>query len=288
MIILKKKLAWVTDSTASFSAEEKEWLQEKNVYVAPLSVSFNEETFKEEVDITIDEFYNKMKDFKGDIRTSQPSLGDFVNLYEKLKEGYEEVIAIHASSKLSGTYSSSVQAANIVGIKIHSIDSWSGSFPLKYLIKESIHLYEQGLSIPEIMSEANKMRENLNLIVLPSNLDQLRKSGRVSNFGSILGNLLQIKPILTFSEGTVHITDKVRTAKKAEDTIIRKFTENVMDKGVHSEVAILYAGEIDKAHSFKNKLSNSFPDLTISLLPLIPVAGVHTGVGTIALSWINK
>lgn len=286
--MLKKNLAWVTDSTASFSAEDKEWLKEKNIYVVPLSVSFGEETFKEEVDITIEEFYNKMKDFDGEVRTSQPALGDFINLYEQLKEEYDEIIAIHASSKLSGTYSSSVQAANIVGIPIIAIDSWCGSFPLKYIIIEGIHLYEQGCSTSEIVDKINKLREKINLMILPSNLDQLRKSGRVSNFGSILGNLLQIKPILAFSEGSVNITDKVRTSKKAEDLLINKFSDSVNSKGVQSNIAILYAGEIKKAQEFKDKLLSKFPKSSIELLPLIPVAGVHTGVGTIALSWVSK
>lgn len=284
---MAKKIAWVTDSTASFTSDEKLWLEENDVYVVPLTVIFGEHTYREGIDITTEEFYKKMKTSSQSPKTSQPSLGDFINLYEKLKLSYDEAIVIHVSSKLSGTYSTSIQAASVVGFRIHSVDSWVGSFPLKFLVQTGIKLYKNGYSPVQLVHELNRLKEKCRLLILPSNLDQLRKSGRVSNFGSMLGNLLQIKPILGFNEGEVNIIQKVRTIKKAEISLLSHF-QNSFEAGVHNRIALLYAGDYNATRRLLDKIKHSYADLKVEIIPLIPVAGVHTGVGTLGLAWIEE
>lgn len=285
--IMAKKIAWVTDSTASFSEKDQTWLQDNHIYVVPLSFTFGNATFKEGVDITTEEFYEMMSNSAFPPTSSQPALGDFINLYTQLKENYDEAIIIHVSSELSGTYSTSTQAAEIVGFPVHPVDSWIGSFPLKFLIEEGITLYHEGRKPSEIVKELLSLREQCRLILIPANLDQLRKSGRVSNFGSILGNLLQIKPLLAFKEGKVNIVEKIRTMRKAEQALIDRLRD-AYNQGIYDRIGIMHAGEKEIVEGLLEKIKAEYDSLKIEVLPLIPVAGVHTGVGTIALSYIMK
>lgn len=284
---MAKKIAWVTDSTASFSEKDQAWLQDNHIYVVPLSFTFGNATFKEGVDITTEEFYEMMSNSAFPPTSSQPALGDFINLYTQLKENYDEAIIIHVSSELSGTYSTSTQAAEIVGFPVHPVDSWIGSFPLKFLIEEGITLYHEGRKPSEIVKELLSLREQCRLILIPANLDQLRKSGRVSNFGSILGNLLQIKPLLAFKEGKVNIVEKIRTMRKAEQALIDRLRD-AYNQGIYDRIGIMHAGEKEIVEGLLEKIKADYDSLKIEVLPLIPVAGVHTGVGTIALSYIMK
>jgi DegV family protein with EDD domain len=286
-VIMSKKIAWVTDSTASFSEKDQVWLQDNHIYVVPLSFTFGNVSFKEGVDLSTEEFYEMMRHSDVTPTSSQPALGDFINLYTHLKEHYDEAIIIHVSSELSGTYSTSTQAADIVGFPVHSVDSWIGSFPLKFLIEEGISLYNKGAKPSEIVKELLSLREKCRLLLIPANLDQLRKSGRVSNFGSILGNLLQIKPILAFKEGKVHIVEKIRTMRKAEQALIDRLQE-AYKLGIYDRIGIMHAGEKEFVDSLLSKVMAEYESLKIDILPLIPVAGVHTGVGTIALSYILR
>jgi DegV family protein with EDD domain len=115
----------------------------------------------------------------------------------------------------------------------------------------------------------------------------LRKSGRVSNFGSILGNLLQIKPLLAFKEGKVNIVEKIRTMRKAEQALIDHLRDSY-NQGIYDRIGIMHAGEKEIVEGILAKIAAEYESMKIEVLPLIPVAGVHTGVGTIALSYIMK
>lgn len=281
-----KKIAWVTDSTASFTHQERTLLKVIHVYVVPMGVSLGEKTYREGVDITVEEFYKKMGESKISPTSSQPAFGDFIFLYEELKKEYDEAIVVHASGKLSGAYSSSIQAAAIVGFPIHAVDSWIGSFPLKFMIETGLALHKKEIEVKQILKELTEMRQKCRLLLLPSNLEQLRKSGRVSNFSTIIGNILQIKPILAFEEGKVNIVEKVRTIKRAENSLLSLFHKS-FEKGIHNRVAVLYAGDKEGAHGLCSKI-REYLDLKVEMMPLIPVAGIHTGIGTIGIAWVEK
>ena len=137
----KPKIAWITDTTASLS---KEFINKHNIHVIPLHVVINDIFYRETIDITQEDFYDRMKNEPGKFQTSQPNVGEIVELYERLKADYDFGIAIHASSTLTGTYQTSVMAAEMAGFKLFAIDSQTGSYPLSYLVKKGIELVEQG------------------------------------------------------------------------------------------------------------------------------------------------
>lgn len=137
-------------------------------------------------------------------------------------------------------------------------------------------LVEQGIDIIEVVSELEAITERTKLFLVPSNLDQLHKSGRVTGGQKILASLLNIKPILAIEDGTAKIKDKVRSEKKAFSWLIDKLIE---DKGNHTvnKVAILHAHDEEKAKKLEQLVNEAIPGLETELLMLITVAGVHTG-----------
>jgi DegV family protein with EDD domain len=278
----KTKIAWITDTTASLS---KEFIEKHHIHVIPLHVVINDEFYKETIDITEQEFYERMKNEEGKFQTSQTSISDFVNLYNELKENYEFGIAIHASSMLTGTYQSSVMAAEMEGFNLYAIDSQTGSYPLSFLIKKGIELVEKGFDAGEVVTRLNALREHTRLYLVPSNLDQLHKSGRVSGSQKILASLFNIKPILSIEDGEAKIKDKVRTEKKAIAWLVNKLKEDLETKTV-SKVAIVHANESKKAIELEKLINETIPNIETEKLMLITVAGVHTGVGTLGLSWV--
>lgn len=279
----KAKIAWITDTTASLS---KEFIEEHHIHVIPLHVVINDKFYKETIDISAQEFYERMQNEEGKFQSSQPSINDFVELYKKLKEDYDCGIAIHASSTLTGTFQASVLAAEMEGFPLLAIDSQTGSYPLSFLIKKGIEFVEQGYKPEEVVSQLEDMRSDTRLYLVPSNLDQLHKSGRVSGGQKILASLFNIKPILSIEDGgAAIIKDKVRTDKKAAAWLIAKLKEDLETKTVR-EVSIVHANDSKKAAAIEEMIKNTFPNLKTKILMLITVAGVHTGVGTMGLSWV--
>lgn len=276
------KIAWITDTTASLS---KEFIEQYNIHVVPLHVVINQESYKETIDITQKEFYERMKKEDSKFQTSQPAIGDFVELYTRLKEDYDYGIAIHASSLLSGTFQTSVMAAEMADFKLLAIDSLTGSYPLSFLIKKGIELMEQGLDSSEVIAKLNTLRENTRLFLVPSSLDQLRKSGRVSGGQAILASLFNIKPILAIEDGGAKIKDKVRTEKRALAWLINNLKTDLETKIV-KKAAIVHANDSERAAEFEKLVNETFPDIETESMMLITVAGVHTGVGTLGLSWV--
>ncbi|MFS0779593.1 DegV family protein [Neobacillus sp. 3P2-tot-E-2] len=280
----KPKIAWITDSTASLS---KEFIEKHHIHVIPLHVVINDKFYKETIDITEEDFYNRMKNENGKFQSSQPNIGDIVGLYEKLKEDYDFGVAIHASSTLTGTYQTSVMAAEMAGFKLFAIDSHTGSYPLSFLVKRGIELVEQGFEMGDVVDQLNKLREHTRLFLVPSNLDQLHKSGRVSGSQKILASLFNIKPILSIEDGAAKIKDKVRTEKKAHAWLVNNLKEDLNTKTV-KKVAIVHANDREKADGLEQVINETFPTIETEKLMLITVAGVHTGVGTLGLSWVNE
>jgi DegV family protein with EDD domain len=276
------KIAWITDTTASLS---KEFIEQNNIHVVPLNIVINQESYKETIDITQKEFYERMQHEDSKFQTSQPALGDFVELYSRLKEDYDYGIAIHASSLLSGTFQTSVMAAEMADFKLIPIDSLTGSYPLSFLIKKGIELVEQGRESGEVVAELNALRDNTRLYLVPSNLDQLKKSGRVSGGQAILASLFNIKPILAIEDGGAKIKDKVRTEKRAISWLINNLQTDLETTNVR-KVAIVHANDIERAAVLEQLVNETFPDIQTELMMLITVAGVHTGVGTLGLSWV--
>ncbi|MCH1627361.1 DegV family protein [Ferdinandcohnia quinoae] len=279
-----ERIAWVTDSTAYLDEELR---RNKDIYVIPITIFFDEEEFLDGVTIQPDEFFKRLKTTSTIPKTSQPSIGSFVDLYNQLAENYDRVISIHVASKLSGTYSSALQASEIVSIPVTVIDSKILTYPLSALLKEGIIRYQTGDSIEEIEGHIKRLADCNETYVLIGSLEQLHRSGRMNTAQYYLGSMLQIKPIISIEDGTLSVKEKVRSEKKATERVLDYLKKSLKSNNIE-EVFILYGLHDDKAMEWKKKIREFAEHVKINAYPLGTALGVHAGEETIGISWINK
>ncbi|QNK86533.1 MULTISPECIES: DegV family protein [unclassified Sporosarcina] len=278
------KIAWITDTAAQL---DESFIRKHNVHILPLSIVFADVVFKETVDMTQEEFYDKLRIAKNPPKTSQPAIGEMVALYEKLQEqGYDCAIALHVSSGLSGTFDSSQTAAQMVDFKVYPIDSKIGSYPMIKMIEIGNELLEQGHDIKEVVAAIKKMTENSKLSFIPANLNQLHKSGRVSGTQAFLSNLLNIKVVISFEDGKPVMKEKVRANKRAKINVTDLLRSDMENSSI-PEIAVIHCNNVMNAESWKEELLQEFPNLKVQVLPLSVCVGVHAGEGTTGLSWVR-
>lgn len=277
-----KKFAWITDSTCGLT---EEFIKENNIYVLPLSVIVNGKSYKEDIEITKEEFYEKLKEHGEGAKTSQPSFGEFIELYEELREKYDGGIAIHASSALTGTYDSSKNASHQTGFPVEVIDSKIGAYALGKMIQNGIAFEKEGKSYEEIVSVLRTYPDKAEMYLLPASLDQLKRSGRVSTPQAIFASLLNINLLLSFEEGKVIVDEKIRTKKKAKNRLFQIIADSI-EKNQLKEICVMHAGVMEMAQNWKEELEKVHNQIKVKTEALVPVAGVHTGYGTMAVSWL--
>ena len=260
----------VTDSTAFLSEEV---LKEHDIEVVPLYVNFAKETI---VDGTIDSatFFHKIKSTAEIPSTSQPSPGDFARVFEKsIKEG-REIIAILISSGISGTVESAKTAAKMVDpARISVVDSLSTSGGMALLIAMAVQAAQEGKTREGIVNLLEDLKSKLRVLFVPESLHYLKKGGRIGGAQALLGTLLQIKPILFFSEGKIEVYEKVRTMKKA----LEKLVDELPVTGEGLQVALLTAEAEENTRILKELIGKRFPDLSVTTYELSPVIATHVG-----------
>ncbi|MEK4130506.1 DegV family protein [Solibacillus sp. FSL W8-0474] len=283
---MTKKIAWVTDTAALLSPE---FIKKHNIHVLALNIVFEEGALRETIDMTHDEFYDKLKNAKAHPKTSQPAFGEHVALYEELKqEGYDCAIAIHTSEQLSGTVLSAPMAAEQAGFKNYVIDAKIGSYPMQYMLELGLELEKDGLKPEEIVKKIEAMRGNAELAFIPASLEQLHKSGRVSGTAMFLSNLLNIKLVIEYNkEGGVEVAQKVRADKRAKKAVIEKL-QRAIQKSPVKEVAVIHCNNLTGANEWKKELEEKFPTIIFTPTPLSACVGVHAGEGTLGLTWVRE
>lgn len=276
-----RSIAWVTDSTCTI---DPFFARDNHVYIVPLRLIVGEEVYRESIDISAEDFYEKMKN-ESKISSSQPPVGEFIELYEQLKDKYDDVIAIHCSSELSGTLHASLQAAEIAEVNVVGIDSQAGAFPLREMIESGIEWYKQGDTVGVIKEKIQNMVQNLRFYLIPASLHRLHSSGRVSGTQLAVSLLLRIHLLLRFDQGKIVVAEKIRTFKKARQRMMDVLKEDI--KKIR-KVCIMHANNEEEAKQMEQEITSSHPSLQTEIMTFIPVVGIHAGEGTIAMSWIRN
>ncbi|MBM7692559.1 DegV family protein with EDD domain [Peribacillus deserti] len=277
------KIAWVTDSTVSL---DEDLLRNEDLYVIPLHVLLSGKEYRDGIDLAPSELFALMKTKGAVPTTSQPSIGTFVNLYNDLKERYDCIICFHVSSALSGTYSASLQASQMVEARIHVIDSLILTYPMAALIKTAMKMAGEGMDINDIIDRIDSIKESNHTYVLIGSLEQLHRSGRMSGSQYYIGNMLNIKPIISIENGRLIVKEKVRSEKRAKQKIL-SYLQADMEKHLIKEIYILYGLHKEESDSFREEVSRMYPELSVSSYPLGTTIGVHAGEKTIGISWFN-
>ncbi|MED1468623.1 DegV family protein [Bacillus salipaludis] len=278
------KTAVVTDSTAYIPKELRDkW----NIHMVPLNVIFGNEAYQEEVDISAEAFYQEVKE-KGLPTTSQPPVGQFVELFEQLAKEYDAVISIHLSSGISGTIQGAVTAGTMVdGIRVYPFDSEISCMVQGFYAIEAAEMASKGADADTIMARLEELKQSARAYFMVDDLSHLQRGGRLSSAQAFIGSLLQVKPLLHFENKVIVPFEKIRTRKKAMKRIVDLLGEDVAT-GASYRAVIIHANREAEAHVWKAELSEMYPNVEFLIGYFGAVIGTHLGEGAMGMGWMRK
>jgi len=276
------KTAVVTDSTSYLPKETLEML---DIHTVSLEVTFGNQSFKE-ADLKVEEFYQKAKEEFP--KTSQPPLGEFVELYDQLSAHYDEIVSIHLSSGISGTYAGSIQAAEMVdGIKVYSFDTELTCALQGFYAVKAAEMAKDGADAQAILAELHEMKKTLRAYFMVEDLKHLQRGGRLSSAQALVGGMLQIKPILHFDNKVIVPFEKIRTRKKAMNRIV-DLLKNASKGDKKLKATIIHANRLEEAKQWQKELEMTCPLVEFEISCFGPVIGTHLGEGAMGLGWVEK
>ena len=281
-----EKIAIVMDSTAYLPDELTKELNIRTVY---LNIVIDGNSYKEVIDMPLDKYYDYLKNPNNSFpTTSQPAIGEVVSCLEKLKEeGYTDVIAIALSSGISGTFSSySVADLMVDGINVHSFDSEVACHAEGYYAIKTAGLIKEGKSSKEIIATLDEMKKVSKAYFMADDLSHLQRSGRLNGAQAIVGNLLQVKPLLHFEDKVIVPFQKIRTYKKVVLRIYELFDEFYRQhKDENISVCILHVDALEKVEEIKNYMKEVYPNVNVEIDAISPVVSTHLGFGALGFAW---
>ncbi|MDH6364727.1 DegV family protein with EDD domain [Enterococcus sp. PF1-24] len=279
-----KKVKIVTDSSCTM---EKSLRDELNIHVAPLSVMIDGVVYRDDDNLDGKQFVDMMLVAQNLPKTSQPPIGEFVDLYDELGKDGSEIISIHMTKMLSGTVESARQASQLTNSKVTVIDSDFTDQGLSFQVIEAAKLAEAGASVEEILAAVEKIHQHTKLYIGVASLDNLVKGGRISRVTGMISNFLNIKVVMDLKDAELITIAKGRGNK----TIMKWFDglKEEMSKLTNvKSIGISYAGEPGLAETFKQSLQGLFPEIKIPVLHTNPVIATHTGEGAFAIMFYTE
>lgn len=279
-------VAFVTDSGTGRSVAK---LKELGIYSLPLQISDGTNNFMELEDISIQEVYERISQQEM-LKTSLPSLGMIDDVFAQIKkDGYDTIFAVPICSGLSGTMNAMRLSAAQNDLTFESLDTYVTAEVEYYCITKAKELYENGMDLDTIKQELGKVVQSAGTLLIPVDLDHLKRGGRLTPVAATLAGLLKIKPILTIDQSTsgkIDVLEKVRTLHKAMDKAI----DTMIDHHVDDSYKIFVACVLEKkdcqlmAEKIQSKIMNSH----VELIDLVSCVGCHTGIGCIAIQYYKE
>ena len=277
------KLAVITDSSAFLQAET---LRKEDLFVLDIPVNIDGQEYVEGVNLTAQEFYEKMARSSELPKTSQPSIAKLDEILSSLKEkGYTHVLGLFLSSGISGFHQNiQYMTDEFEGLTIAFPDTRITSAPLGFMVESVFQWVKQGDDFESILNKVTEQIENTSAFIMVDDLNHLVKGGRLSNGAAILGNLLSIKPILYFNEkGVIEVYEKVRTEKKATKRLV-EIVKEVTSNGNY-QITVIHGNAPQKAADLRQLLLDSGVATDVEIATFGSVIGTHLGEGSIALAY---
>jgi len=273
----------VTDSSCDLPAEI---VQELGITVVPLYVRFGEEVYREQVDISLDEFYQRLEHGPIHPVTIQPSPQDFVTAYQKVAPEADGIVSIHISSKLSGTCNSALQGKKLLekDFPIEVVDSQIITVGLALICIAAAKMAKAGESLASVVEEVKQMIPNIRLLALLDTLKYLQKGGRIGKAKALLGSILNVKPMITLKEGEVVPAGQTRSRSKGIERLF-SFVESASNI---EDLAIAYNTTPDEAQALAERLGSIFTKEAVRVVRLGTTLGVHMGPGGLAVGIREK
>ena len=278
------RTAVITDSTAYIPKDIRDkW----NIHMIPLHVIFGNEVYHEEIDITWCQFYEEVKT-KDLPTTSQPPIGQFVELFEQLSKDYDSVICVHLSSGISGTFQGANTASTMVeGITVYPFDSEVSCMVQGFYAIEAAKLAAQGVDADTIMARLDELKQTARAYFMVDDLMHLQRGGRLSSAQAFIGSLLKVKPLLHFENKVIVPFEKIRTRKKAMNRIADLLGEDAASGGEYQAV-VIHANREEEAKEWRDELAARYPNVEFTIGYFGAVIGTHLGEGSMGMGWMKK
>ncbi|MCM3566893.1 DegV family protein [Neobacillus mesonae] len=275
------KVKIVTDSTMDMPAK---WIEKLGIKVVPLAITINGETYLDRVELDPVDFIQRMNTAKELLKSSQPSIGAFLEVYNELGEEGYEVLSIHMTGKMSGTVRSAESAAQMTDTKVTVIDSKFISKALSFQVKEAAEMASQGSSVNEILKRLEIVRDHTKLYIMVDTLENLVKGGRIGKGKAFIGSLLNIKPIASLEGAEYTPVAKMRSYSQVVKYLALQFAEDVKGKTIRG-VGIAHAEAHELAVRIKEGIIEKTGFQEVEIDYTNPTVSTHTGPGALALMY---
>jgi DegV family protein with EDD domain len=269
----------VTDSATDLPPEI---IRELDITVVPVYLLFGKQVLSDRVDITEDDLYQRLQDDPIHPTTTQPTPKDFAEVYQRLSQEADNIISIHISGKLSGTYNSAMQGAKLVknGCPIDLVDSHTVSTAAGLVVIAAATMAKAGKGQQGMLEELKKIIPCVKILVLFDTLKYLAKGGRIGKAKAFLGSVLNVKPILTIKDDEFVPVGQVRSRSKG----IEKLFSFIEDTNDIQDLAVIYSTTPEEAKSLADRAAQIIPKEKIMMARLGPALGVHGGPGVLAVA----
>ncbi|MBA7606907.1 Protein DegV [subsurface metagenome] len=269
----------VTDSGADLPDQ---LAKELGIAVVPVYVRFGEEVYRDRVDISEDEFYERLTHDPVHPNTTQPTPQDFADVYQKLSADADGIVSIHLSVKLSGTYNSALMAKDTLETKcpIEVVDSETLTMSMGLIVIAAATAAKAGGSLEEVVEAAKQAIPKIHLFGLLDTLEYLKRGGRIGKVKALLGSILNVKPMLATKDGELVPAGQARTRAKGMD----KLFEYVKNAGDIQDLAVVYNTTPDEAQNLVERIGSVFDKEKIRIARLGPGLGAHGGPGAMIIA----
>lgn len=279
------RVAIVTDSNSGITQVQA---KELGIYVLPMPFFINNETYYEDIDLSQDQFYEKLEE-GGEISTSMPMVGNLTDLWEDLLKEYDEIVYIPMSSGLSSSCDTAYMMAQEYDGRIQVVNNQRISVTQKQSVLDAKELAKRGRSAEEIKKVLEDMKLESSIYIMVDTLTYLKKGGRITPAAAALGTLLKLKPVLQIQGEKLDAFAKARTVKQAKNIMIEALKKDCAERfdspdGAKMHLAIAYTKDIEPALQLKEELQQVFPNNEIVVNPLSLSVSCHIGPGALAVA----
>ncbi|CCI87812.1 DegV family protein [Lactobacillus gigeriorum] len=281
------KIALVTDSTAGLTNEE---IEKNNIIVMPIPVIIGDKEYFDGIDITSEKLFQTQREGAAFPKTSQPSMGKMIELYNRLiSEGYEAIIDITLSGGISG-YNDTLKniAKNNPEYHLYPYDSKMTVRLQGYLVLAAAKMIKLGLQPEKIIKKLDEIRDTIDELFVVDDLNNLSRGGRLSNASAFIGTMLHIKPLLTFKDRQIVAFDKIRSMKRAVSKIEKLALQRTAELSYKDKLRffVFYSNDLTQAKEIESFISSNFPELPIDEAEFSPVIATHLGEKSVAIAWM--
>jgi DegV family protein with EDD domain len=279
-----RNVAIVTDSTAGLPAE---LVEELRIHIVPIPLVRDGQTYLDGVDITPTEVYRRLRAGDRGFSTSAPSVPEFLRVYQAAAQGASGVLSIHMSPELSHTYDVALAASEQVeGVPAVVFNCNTAAIGQGFVALEAARAAAAGATLEEVVVRAKQIAAKIQFLFTLDTFEYLRKSGRMGGAAALLGNMLQIRPVLAIPAGTVEVFARPRTKSRAIRVILQQMAGQPKDRPLHA--AIVHADVLEEAEELRRTVSGCFECVELLVTEFTPVVGAHAGPGLIGVAFYTE